>query len=109
MSWNFVPNDDFDLEQLYKMRDFFEQDLEQAREYLRKVQNFTRRMKLKTDWAVKMAQSDVKVSKENLAKVNQAIIIAEGKAHKYETKFKNKPDKKELEEIKERDKKWAWF
>ena len=89
MSWKFVPNDDFDVAQLKIWQEFFENDLKSARAYLREVQNFERRMKLPDNngWAEKIAMEDVKISKENLGKVNRAIDIAEGRAEKWETKF----------------------
>jgi len=82
MSWKFVPSDDFDVAQLKIWQEFFENDLKSAKAYLREVQNFARRMKLPDDngWAEKIATEDIKISKENLGKVNEAIRIAEGKA-----------------------------
>lgn len=108
MSWKFVPNDDFDLAQLRTWQEFFENDLKSAKAYLREVQNFDRRMKLPDNngWAEKIALEDVKISKENLGKVNEAIRIAEGNAEKYETKYENEPSKEEKEKIEKRNKHW---
>ena len=111
MSWKFVPSDDFDLDQLNKWKQFLEKDLKAAKDWLREVQNFIRRMRLPDDkgWAVKLATDDVKISKDNLAKVNEAIKIAEGRAPRWETKWKNEPSDEEKKEIKKRDKKYRWF
>lgn len=103
MSWKFVPNDDFDVAQLKIWQEFFENDLKSARAYLREVQNFARRMKLPDDngWAEKIATEDIKISKENLGKVNKAIDIAEDRAEKWETKS----ERETYQEKREKDKK----
>jgi len=87
MSWKFVVNDDFDLAQLKHWKQFFEEDLKSAKEYLRQVQKWQKLFVLSNDWALNIAKEDIKISRENLAKVNMAIKIAEGRAEKYETKF----------------------
>lgn len=110
MSWKFVVSDDFDLAELKEMKRFFEQDLEAAKEYAGQVRKFLRTFKSKnSDWILKQAMDDIKVSRGNLAKVNEAIKIAEGKADKYETKYKNEPTKEEEEENEERRKRFGWF
>lgn len=92
MSWKFVPNDDFDLDQLNNWKQFFEKDLKSAKEYLREVQVMGRRLRLPNiEWMENAAKADIRVSKENLGKINEAIRIAEGK-----------PKEK-------KDKKWVWF
>lgn len=105
MSWKFIVNDDFDLAQLKHWKQFFEEDLKSAKEYLRQVQKWQKIFVLPSDWALGIAKEDVKISRENLAKVNEAIKIAEGKAEQYETKF----EKAILHEEKKQTWQERWF
>jgi len=105
MSWKFVVNDDFDLATLKHWKQFFEEDLKSAKEYLRQVQKWERLYKLPNKWAEDIAKEDIKISRGNLAKVNEAIKLAEGRAEQYETKSKRET----YIEKREKEKKKHWW
>jgi alanine-alpha-ketoisovalerate/valine-pyruvate aminotransferase len=73
MSWNYIPSDRYDLDQLHSFRDFFEEDLAYAQNQMRHTMSLQkyglpgwRQMFI----AAKMA---VEESQYNLDQVNQAI------------------------------------
>src|SRR3989338_3006654 len=78
MAWKFVPSDKFSLAQLLYWEQFFIQDLQYAEDYLAYVKKHSRLMrKTKTGQSyLSIAEKDVQISKDNLAKVKQAIKIA---------------------------------
>ena len=80
MSWNFIPDDNFDIDQLHEMKKFLESDLVASKAYLREVQKDQRKFKtLNLTWALSAATLDVEVSRQNLGKCNKAIAITEGR------------------------------
>ena len=76
MSWKFVPDDEYDYDNLVEIKKFFESDLKAAKAYKRELVLMFRDSKLSKSrqrWALNQAQKDISVSKSNLSKVEKAI------------------------------------
>lgn len=81
--WNISPADKFDYPKLLKFREFFEQDLKYAQDYLAKTQSLADRFELPgEDQMLAIARADVNDSEANVAIVNNLITLAETKIEK---------------------------
>jgi len=78
MSWKFVPSDNFELSQLLEWQKWFIQDLQAAQSWYNKVQYMPDSFPGKND-TLRIAEDDLKISRENLDKCNEAIRIAKVK------------------------------
>lgn len=75
MAWKFNPNDHFDLSQLISWQDWYKQDLQAAQDWYDKVANMPTNFPGR-EWTLKIAKDDLKISRDNMDKINEAIRIA---------------------------------
>ena len=74
MVWRLDPTDRIPLDQLYGIENFFQNDLKSAEDYLANVKRWLRHVKPGKGFdPLKIAEDDIKVSKQNLAIVREAI------------------------------------
>lgn len=78
MAWKFVPTDDFDLVYLEGLRKWFMQDLRACNDWRNLLNSYPYALGKKKD-TIKLADEDLKVSRENLEKCIEAIRITKAK------------------------------
>jgi len=84
MSWKFVPGDDFDLEYLEGLHLWFMKDLRACNDWRNLLNGYPDALKGKKDM-IKLADADLKVSRDNLEKCIEAIRIAKTKPENKES------------------------
>jgi len=79
MAWKFVPSDNFDLEYLEGLHKWFMKDLRAANDWRNTLNSYPDKLAGKKDM-IKLADEDLKISRDNLEKVIEAIRIARVKS-----------------------------
>lgn len=90
MAWEFVRGDDFDLEYLEGLKLWFMKDLRASNDWRNVLNSYPDKLAGKKDM-IKIADDDLKLSRENLEAVIEAIRISTT-----EERF-NKPEDKPKE------------
>jgi len=85
MAWKFVPSDDFDLIYLEALRIWFMKDLRASNNWRNDLNSYPYALGKKKD-TIKLADEDIKVSRENLEKCLEAIRIVKAKEEAKEPK-----------------------
>ena len=78
MAWKYIPNDDFDSKYLEGLHTWFMQDLRACNDWRNLLNSYPDKLKGRYD-TIKLADSDLKVSRDNLEKCIEAIKIARKK------------------------------
>jgi len=74
MAWEYLPSDNYDLEQLKGLKTWFEKDLRASNDWRNKLNSYPDSLPGKDD-IIKKADDDLKISRENLEKCIEAIRI----------------------------------
>lgn len=78
MSWEFVPSDNFDVPHLLEWQKWYRQDLQAAQDWYDKVANMPTSFPGR-NWTLNIATDDLKISRDNMDKINEALRIAKEK------------------------------